>query len=106
LDRRAGRHLPGHLPPVRVGYDIRTPRDVDALLDEVDERIGLDRLRALHVNDSKMPFASRRDRHANVGEGEIGTKMGAFLGCPRAAGAAGRDGDTGPRRPRAGRCRT
>jgi deoxyribonuclease IV len=65
------------------GYDIRTPRAVDALLDEVDERIGLDRLRALHINDSKMPFASRRDRHANVGDGEIGTKMGAFLGCPR-----------------------
>jgi len=65
------------------GYDIRTPDEMDALLDEVDDRIGLDRLRALHVNDSKMPFDSRRDRHENVGEGEIGEKMAAFLGCPR-----------------------
>ncbi len=65
------------------GYDIRTPEDTDALLDEVDERIGLDRLRSLHVNDSKMPFDSRRDRHENVGEGEIGERMAAFLGCPR-----------------------
>ena len=54
------------------GIDIPTPEGVDALLDEVDERIGLDRLRCLHVNDSKMPFDSHRDRHANVGEGEIG----------------------------------
>ena len=38
---------------------------------------------ALHVNDSKMPFDSRRDRHENVGEGEIGERMAAFLGCPR-----------------------
>ncbi len=65
------------------GYDIRTPEEMDALLDEVDERIGLDRLRWLHVNDSKMPFDSRRDRHENVGEGEIGERMAAFLGCPR-----------------------
>ena len=65
------------------GYDIRTPEDMDALLDEVDERIGLDRLRSLHVNDSKMPFDSHRDRHENVGEGEIGERMAAFLGCPR-----------------------
>jgi deoxyribonuclease IV len=65
------------------GYDIRTPEAVDALLGEVDERIGLDRLRSLHVNDSKLGFGSRRDRHANVGEGEIGEGMAAFLGCPR-----------------------
>ena len=65
------------------GYDIRTPEDVDALLDEVDERIGLDRLRCLHVNDSKMPFDSHRDRHENVGDGAIGGNMASILGSPR-----------------------
>ena len=65
------------------GYDIRTPEAMDELLDEVDDRIGLDRLRSLHVNDSKLPFGSRRDRHENVGQGEIGERMAAFLGCPR-----------------------
>ena len=49
----------------------------------MDERIGLDRLRCLHVNDSKMPFGSHRDRHENVGEGEIGEGLSAMLGYPR-----------------------
>ena len=49
---------------------------------EVDETIGLDRLRALHVNDSAAPLGSNRDRHANVGEGLIGERLGAFLAHP------------------------
>jgi len=53
------------------------------LLDEVDERIGLDRLRCLHINDSKLPFDSHRDRHENVPDGEIGQDMAVFLGSPR-----------------------
>src|SRR3954454_13202974 len=65
------------------GYDIRTPGAVDAVLDELDERIGLDLLRCLHVNDSKLPFDSRRDRHENVGGGEIGKDLSVILGCPR-----------------------
>jgi len=65
------------------GYDIRTPEQMDALLDEVDERIGLDRLRCLHINDSKLPFGSHRDRHENVPDGEIGKDMAVFLGSPR-----------------------
>jgi deoxyribonuclease IV len=65
------------------GIDITTPEGVDALLAEVDERIGLDRLRCLHVNDSKLPFGSNRDRHANVGTGEIGDGLAVMLGHPR-----------------------
>ena len=44
--------------------------------------MGLDRLRALHVNDSAMPLGSNRDRHANILEGEIGEGLGVFLAHP------------------------
>jgi deoxyribonuclease IV len=64
------------------GYDVRDPRAVDALVAEVDETIGLDRLCALHVNDSATPLGSNRDRHANILEGEIGEGLGAFLAHP------------------------
>jgi deoxyribonuclease IV len=49
---------------------------------EVDGAIGLGRLRALHVNDANAPLGSNRDRHANVGEGELGERLGAFLAHP------------------------
>ncbi len=65
------------------GYDVTDPEALDALLDEFDEAIGLDRLRALHVNDSQTPLGSNRDRHANIGEGLIGKKLSVFLGNPR-----------------------
>ena len=68
------------------GIDVTKREVVDALLDEVDERIGLDRLRALHVNDAAAPLGSNRDRHANIGEGELKTKVGAFLSNPRLQG--------------------
>jgi deoxyribonuclease-4 len=64
------------------GYDVRDPAAVDALVAEVDETIGLERLRALHINDSVTPLGSNRDRHANILEGEIGEGMGAFLAHP------------------------
>src|SRR5439155_13082763 len=64
------------------GYDITDRGAVDALVAEVDETIGLDRLRALHVNDSVTPRGSNRDRHANILEGEIGEGLGAFLAHP------------------------
>ena len=64
------------------GYDVRDPGAVDALVAEVDESIGLERLRALHVNDSLTPLGSNRDRHANILEGEIGEGLGAFLSHP------------------------
>jgi deoxyribonuclease IV len=65
------------------GIDITAPAAVEQLLAEVDERIGLDRLRCLHVNDSKMPFGSNRDRHASIGRGEIGEGLSVMLGHPR-----------------------
>jgi deoxyribonuclease IV len=68
------------------GYDVTDEAALDSLLDEVDREIGLDRLRALHVNDSAAPLGSNRDRHANVGEGLMGKKLGMFLGNPRLQG--------------------
>lgn len=69
------------------GYDIRDADSLSDVLDEVDAKIGLERLRALHINDSKMPFGSRKDRHANLGEGELGADaLAAFLSEPRFEG--------------------
>jgi deoxyribonuclease-4 len=68
------------------GVDVGDPAALDATLDELDERIGLDRLKALHVNDSQMPLGSNRDRHARVGHGLIGERLSAFLGCARLQG--------------------
>ena len=64
------------------GYDVTDPAVVDALVAEIDGGMGLDRLRALHVNDSATPLGSNRDRHANILEGEIGEGMGVFLAHP------------------------
>jgi deoxyribonuclease-4 len=64
------------------GYDVTDPEVVAAVVDEVEETIGLDRLRALHVNDSAAPLGSNRDRHANLLEGELGEGLGAFLSHP------------------------
>src|SRR6185312_1510223 len=64
------------------GIDVTDPAVVDALVHDVDATIGLDRLRALHVNDSGAPLGSNRDRHANVLEGELGRGLGAFLVHP------------------------
>jgi len=64
------------------GYDVTDREAMDRLVDEVDSGIGLDRLRALHVNDSATPLGSNRDRHANMLEGEIGEGMSVFLGHP------------------------
>lgn len=55
-----------------AGYDLRTKAAVDETLKTFDQIVGLNHLYALHMNDSLKPFASRRDRHANIGEGEIG----------------------------------
>jgi deoxyribonuclease-4 len=65
------------------GYDVTDQAALDSLLDEFDARIGLERLRALHVNDSQTPLGSNRDRHANLREGLIGEKLSIFLGNPR-----------------------
>jgi deoxyribonuclease IV len=68
------------------GVDVTDPAAFDAALDELDESIGLDRLRALHLNDSAAPLGSNRDRHANIGDGLLGEKLGVFLGNPRLQG--------------------
>ena len=68
------------------GVDVTDPAQLDAALDELDASIGLDRLRALHVNDSATPLGSNRDRHANIGEGILGEKLGVFLGNKRLQG--------------------
>ena len=53
-----------------TGYDI--VNDLEGVLQEFDKIIGLDKLKAVHLNDSMMPFASNKDRHAKIGEGTIG----------------------------------
>ena len=66
------------------GYDIRTAEGLSDVLDRFDEVVGLDRLGSLHVNDSMTPLGSNRDRHINLGEGEIGPDgIAAFLSEPR-----------------------
>jgi deoxyribonuclease IV len=55
-----------------AGYDLRTPESFSQTLDNFDSAIGLDRLRAIHVNDSKKDLGSRVDRHEHIGEGKIG----------------------------------
>lgn len=64
------------------GVDVTDPARVDSLLVEVDERIGLERLRVLHVNDASTPLGSNRDRHANIGEGVIGDGLAPLLRHP------------------------
>ena len=55
-----------------AGYDI--VNDLDGVLDEFDRIVGLDRLKALHLNDSKNPFASHKDRHECLGQGSLGVE--------------------------------
>jgi deoxyribonuclease IV len=66
------------------GYDIRTAAGLADTIDRFGEVVGADRLRSLHLNDSQTPLGSNRDRHANVGEGELG-ELGcqAFVSEPR-----------------------
>lgn len=66
------------------GYDVRTEASLTAVLDDFDEIVGADRLQALHANDSQTPFGANRDRHADLGRGEIGEEgFVAFLSEPR-----------------------
>ncbi len=68
------------------GFDVTDRAALDGLVADLDARIGLDRLRALHVNDAQAPLGSNRDRHANVGEGVMGEQLGVFLGHPKLQG--------------------
>ena len=68
-----------------AGYDI--VRNLDGVLEEFDRIVGLDRLCALHLNDSKNPFASHKDRHECIGEGSLGIEtFRAIVNHPKLAG--------------------
>ncbi len=62
-----------------AGYDMATAARYEATMDELDRILGLSRIRAIHLNDSKKPFGSRRDRHEHIGRGEIGLKPFRYL---------------------------
>jgi deoxyribonuclease IV len=62
-----------------AGYDIRTQEGYERTLTEFDEAIGIERLAAFHLNDSKKEFNSRVDRHEHIGKGHIGVEAFRFL---------------------------
>jgi deoxyribonuclease-4 len=64
------------------GVDVTDRDALDEALADLDARIGLERLRCLHVNDSQTPIGSNRDRHASVGAGLMGDGLGVFLAHP------------------------
>jgi deoxyribonuclease IV len=66
------------------GYEVRERKAFKAVVDDFDRVVGIARLGALHMNDSMTPFGSNRDRHANLGEGELGEDgLRVFLGEKR-----------------------
>ena len=81
-DRRLGVCLDScHL--LASGYDIRTAAGMASTLREASRKLGRGRIRSLHLNDSQTPLGSNRDRHANIGKGELGEEgCAAFLSAP------------------------
>jgi deoxyribonuclease-4 len=81
------------------GYDVTDPEHLSAVVDEADAKVGLERLRCLHVNDAAAPLGSCRDRHANIGKGEMGKAgLAAFLSEPRFEGLPATLETPGPRK--------
>jgi deoxyribonuclease IV len=83
-----------------AGFDLRTAAGLDEVVERLDAACGLDRLRMLHLNDSKTPIGSNRDRHENIGEGEISlegfraiVESPAFADLPGILEVPGFDGD-------------
>ncbi|MGI8483170.1 MAG: deoxyribonuclease IV, partial [Thermomicrobiales bacterium] len=73
-----------------AGYDFRTPEQYAEMMTMFDEIVGIKYLRALHLNDSKMPFASNKDRHDQIGDGEIGLEgFRHFVNDARLSGLPG-----------------
>ena len=88
-----------------AGYEVTTRPGLDATMAEFDKEIGLERLVAVHANDSKMPLGGAMDRHANIGEGHIGRdgfvnilSHPAFAELPFLLEVPGMD-DSGPDKP-------
>ncbi len=88
------------------GYEIRTRDGLEATLAEFEQEIGLDRLVAVHANDSKVPLGANVDRHENIGFGHIGREgfetilaHPAFAGVPFFLEVPGMDGKSGPDKP-------
>jgi deoxyribonuclease IV len=69
------------------GFDVRTPEGIEKVMDDCVALLGDGRLRCLHINDSQTPLGSNRDRHAPLGEGQLGRQgCAAFLSEPRFEG--------------------
>jgi deoxyribonuclease-4 len=69
------------------GFEIRTPDALAKAIDDCDAQVGLERLRCLHVNDSRVPLGANRDLHENLPDGELGPKgLATFLSEPRFEG--------------------
>ena len=62
-----------------AGYDLRSPDGYQAMLEEFDRDVGLAKLQAVHLNDSKFALGHRKDRHASIGTGEIGPEFFARI---------------------------
>src|SRR5207253_8975718 len=70
-----------------MGFEVRNPQELSATIDRCVEIVGLERLGCIHVNDSKTPFRSNRDRHAPLGERALGRGgCAAFFSEPRLEG--------------------
>jgi deoxyribonuclease-4 len=66
------------------GFEIREPEQLTLVVDELEAKVGLERLRCLHVNDSAIPLGGNRDKHAVIGRGELGNRgIATFLSEPR-----------------------
>ncbi len=73
-----------------AGYDIRTAEGYANVMDDFDRTIGINMLYAIHLNDSKMPLASNKDRHEHIGEGEVGLEgFRALVNDARLSGLPG-----------------
>ena len=62
-------------PAFAAGYDLRGDEGYDRTFGELDEKIGLNRVVAFHLNDSLKPFHSRVDRHEHIGKGYLGVEV-------------------------------
>jgi len=81
------------------GYDITDEAHLKQVVDEADAKVGIERLGCLHVNDAAAPLGSCRDRHANIGKGEMGKRgLSAFLSEPRFEGLPATLETPGPNR--------